>query len=147
MGIHFQDCSDYELKSILAFCTKLKLKIIFQFPRMFCLEQPKDDPNPEVTMKLERYLGELNTCTQLADGNFVAGDHVTIADFAMCSAMNQLDLIDYDLTPYKNVVRWKQQMKELPFYEECHEEFEKFKMFTKTDEFRQRIQVYHKNKK
>ena len=54
------------------------------------------------------------------DGHkYVAGDQLTLADFAVLNSLSMLEIIDYDIAPWKNVKQWYEQLKnELPYYDE-----------------------------
>jgi len=42
---------------------------------------------------------------------FVAGNNVTLADFAILATVSTIDVYGFDLTPYPNVARWLTFMK------------------------------------
>ncbi|KMZ04009.1 uncharacterized protein LOC6728381 [Drosophila simulans] len=51
--------------------------------------------------------------------NYVAGDHLTVADIAILSSVSTFDIFDFDLTKYPNVARWYANAKKVtPGWEE-----------------------------
>ncbi|XP_056643878.1 uncharacterized protein LOC130449858 [Diorhabda sublineata] len=58
----------------------------------------------------------------VGNSDFAAGNNLTLADLALVSTVSSFDIMDYDLTPYKNVVRWYAKVKKTaPGYEEANE--------------------------
>lgn len=66
---------------------------------------------PENLKKFEESLELLNTF--LENDDYVAGTKkMTIADFVMFASVSTFDVFDVDLTPYPNVLKWLEMMKE-----------------------------------
>lgn len=52
---------------------------------------------------------------------YVAGDHLTLADLAIVSSVSTFEVMNYDMSPYKNVTRWLAKVKATaPSYEEAN---------------------------
>lgn len=59
----------------------------------------------------------------LAGGKYAAGDNITVADLTIVATVSTLEVVGYDLTPYKNVSRWYDDVKNTaPGYKEVNEE-------------------------
>ncbi|XP_037729132.1 glutathione S-transferase D6-like [Drosophila subpulchrella] len=54
--------------------------------------------------KIETSFGYLNIFLEGQD--YVAGDHLTVADIAILSTVSTFDILDFDLSKYPNVARW-----------------------------------------
>jgi len=51
--------------------------------------------------------------------NYVAGDHLTVADIAILSTVSTFEIFDFDLNKYPNVARWYANAKKVtPGWEE-----------------------------
>jgi glutathione S-transferase len=48
---------------------------------------------------------------RLAEHEFLAGDNISIADTIGYSLVNTSELTSVDLSPYKNLLRWYEQLK------------------------------------
>ena len=86
--------------------------------------------------ELCQILKDLDTLTPLAEGKFVACDHITIADLATVVTVTFLEAVDFNMSAYPNIVAWIEKMKALPYFEECNAGFEQFKKRVKAGEFR-----------
>ena len=80
-------------------------------------------------------LTTLDTRGPISEGRYLAGDEVTIADIITASTLTFLEVVDFNYIPYPNLNAWMAKLKAKPFYIECNAGFEKFKQYTKTDEF------------
>ena len=65
----------------------------------------------------------------LANGPYICGDSLTLADLLAYGDIGQLqpkffDLLNFD--PYPNVSRWLQTMRALPYHDMAHEGLVKF---------------------
>lgn len=57
----------------------------------------------------------------LENSEFAAGDKLTIADFALVATVSTFDVLNYDISSYKNVTAWYKRVKETaPGYEEAN---------------------------
>ena len=102
----------------------------FQYPVVF-LYAPAQDHTA-----INSELDYLNTKTPLADGKYITGDDMTIADISSIATLSFLELIDFDFSPYPNVAAWIEKMKAKDFYKLCNARYEKFKEDVKTLEWK-----------
>ncbi|KAF7272767.1 glutathione S-transferase D1-like [Rhynchophorus ferrugineus] len=59
--------------------------------------------------------------TFLEGQDFAAGSNLTIADLALVATVSTFDVVEYDLSPYKNVTRWYNNIKaKAPGYKEAN---------------------------
>jgi glutathione S-transferase len=66
---------------------------------------------------------------QLSKGKYFLGNNITLADFTLLAALDPAEASDVDLTPYKNIVRWRAELKSQDFYTKCHRDYkEKLQM-------------------
>nr|WCC58228.1 glutathione S-transferase [Pharsalia antennata] len=71
-------------------------------------------------------LNKLNEAFEFLDGflansEFAAGDNLTLADLSLVATVSTCDITGYDLSSYKNVSRWYDNVKETaPGYEEAN---------------------------
>lgn len=75
------------------------LKVIFQYPIIFG-GAPQDPAKLEKINEAMKFLDIF-----LAGGKYVAGDNITVADLTIVATVSTLEVVGYDLTPYKNVSR------------------------------------------
>lgn len=71
--------------------------------------------------KGEALIEKLTILNQLLESRpYVAGDHVTIADFSILQSISTLDAYSYKMRPYPAVQKWYKKLQaELPYYDEC----------------------------
>ena len=63
------------------------------------------------------FIGELEEATP----EYIGGLYeVSIADLSCFSQISQLKLIDFDLTPYKNIQKWEKSIQQLPYFQNVH---------------------------
>ena len=60
---------------------------------------------------------------QLSKNKFLAGENVTLADLVLLAAIDPMEIIEYDLSPYPNLVIWRNGLKEQDFYTKCYKEY------------------------
>ncbi|RWS30476.1 glutathione S-transferase 1: isoform D-like protein [Leptotrombidium deliense] len=78
----------------------------------------KKPPNADLEKAFVKHLNILND-RFLKEHKYVAGDHLTIADFAILSSVTTLFSLDYDLSKYANITSWLDRLeKQLPFWKE-----------------------------
>ncbi|KAH8306483.1 hypothetical protein KR018_012668, partial [Drosophila ironensis] len=81
---------------------------------------------PEDYKKIETAFGFLDTF--LEGQNYVAGDHLTVADIAIVATVSTFDAVEFDITKYSNVNRWYQNAKKVtPGWDENWEGLQNFK--------------------
>lgn len=58
----------------------------------------------------------------LEEGEYAAGDQLTIADFALLASVTHLEGVEWAYKSYENIQRWVTKLKtDLPYYKECNE--------------------------
>lgn len=63
----------------------------------------------EKLKKVEEALSFLNTC--LVNQNYVAGQHLTIADISLIATVSAIEVTDIDINKFPNVKKWVQRTK------------------------------------
>ncbi|XP_017038679.1 glutathione S-transferase 1 [Drosophila ficusphila] len=59
--------------------------------------------------------------TFLDDHDYLAGDHLTIADFSIVSTITSIGVfLEMDPARYPRIAAWLERLKELPYYEEAN---------------------------
>ncbi|XP_054008364.1 uncharacterized protein LOC128892183 [Hylaeus anthracinus] len=97
-------------------CTLYKAFSDYYYPIIFA-KAPKDQDKYEAMGKA---LSSLETALQGQD--YVAGKNMTLADLALLATISTFEAMNYDFSPYKNVMRWYAKAKsEAPKYEECND--------------------------
>ena len=104
--------------------------VTFQWPEIFLNGPPQDQTN------LRKELEYLEKQTPIAEGKFITGDTMTIADIASIVSVTFLEAIDFDYSDYPNLMVWVEKMKAQDFYKECNVGFEKWKQEIKTEEWK-----------
>ncbi|KAH8400716.1 hypothetical protein KR009_000529 [Drosophila setifemur] len=77
------------------------------------------------TMPKERYDAIIQIYdfveTFLGGNDYVAGSHLTIADFSLISSITSLEaFVDFDPVKYPKIHAWIQRLEKLPYYEEAN---------------------------
>lgn len=76
------------------------LNVIFQYPIIFA-------GAPQDPAKLEKINEAMKFLDIFLEGEkYVAGDNLTVADLTIVATVSTLEVVGYDLTPYKNVSRF-----------------------------------------
>jgi glutathione S-transferase len=70
---------------------------------------------------LESYLPVLEQ--QLAKQAYVAGNHLTIADFSLLAALDVAEMANVNLAPYPYLKTWRQNLMAQSFYQDCHSSY------------------------
>jgi glutathione S-transferase len=78
----------------------------------FGLGEPDTKAVDEATGFFKQFAAVLDD--HLADRTFLLGDHLTVADFAVSVTLPYADRIKLPLDGFKNVVRWKSVLEEIP---------------------------------
>jgi glutathione S-transferase len=60
---------------------------------------------------------------QLAKHKCVTGEEITLADFNILAALDPAEIAAIDITQYKNIVRWRNELKKQEFYTKCYKEY------------------------
>ncbi|EDW85741.1 uncharacterized protein Dwil_GK22983 [Drosophila willistoni] len=76
------------------------------------IEQAKVDHVDEVYNFVETFL---------EGQDYIAGDHLTIADFSVVSTITSIGVyLELDTAKYPKIAAWLERLKELPYYEEAN---------------------------
>ncbi|KAH8289071.1 hypothetical protein KR054_010500, partial [Drosophila jambulina] len=67
--------------------------------------------NADNFKKIQSAFEFLNTF--LEGQEYVAGDHLTVADIAILSSVSTFDIVDFDISKYPNVARWYSNAKKI----------------------------------
>lgn len=78
----------------------------------FGLGEPDTKAVDEATGFFKQFAAVLDD--HLADRTFLLGDHLTVADFAVSVTLPYADRIKLPLDDFKNLVRWKSVLEEIP---------------------------------
>lgn len=70
---------------------------------------------------IKRFLPEVDK--QLEKNKFVSGYAITLADFNMLAVLDPVEIAQIDITPYRNVCRWRDDLRKQSFYTQCHQEY------------------------
>lgn len=60
---------------------------------------------------------------QLSKNKFLAGNEMTLADICLLSPLDPAEIAQVDLSAYKNIVAWRDNLKSQRFYTKCHKEY------------------------
>jgi len=70
---------------------------------------------------LDRFLPIVDN--QLGENEHLAGRELTLADFNLLANLDPADVAQIDLSPYANIVKWRERMQKEGFYTRCHNNF------------------------
>lgn len=70
---------------------------------------------------LDRFLPVVDA--QIAKGGFLVDSKMTIADINLLAALDPSEAAGIDLSLYKNLTKWRNNLKNQNFYTQCHKEF------------------------
>jgi glutathione S-transferase len=70
---------------------------------------------------LNRFLPIVDT--QLSNNKMLAGNDLSLADINMLAALDPVDMAQIDVEIYKNIYRWRNELKKQDFYTKCHKEY------------------------
>jgi glutathione S-transferase len=60
---------------------------------------------------------------QLGKTKYMAGNDMTLADISLLSCLDPAEVSDVDLTPYKNICAWRNELCKQEFYSKCHQSY------------------------
>lgn len=60
---------------------------------------------------------------QLRNNEYLAGPEMTLADFVLLATLDPVEVAGIDLSPYPEIVRWRQKLMEQEFYTKCHKSY------------------------
>ena len=90
--------------------------------------QLKINFNPEEEKKYLTYVLKMFENVWLKDRKYIASsDKPTIADLSACCELIQLELINFDFTPYPKLKEWKDRIMEIEEMNKAHSVFSKVK--------------------
>jgi len=64
-----------------------------------------------------------NVDAQLSKHKYLTGNQITLADFNLLAALDPAEVAGIDMGPYKNIVKWRDELKQQDFYTKCHKEY------------------------
>ncbi|MBL8013933.1 MAG: glutathione S-transferase family protein [Candidatus Omnitrophica bacterium] len=60
---------------------------------------------------------------QLSANNYLMGNSITLADFNMLALLDPVEMAQIDITTYKNICVWRENLRKENFYTQCHHEY------------------------
>lgn len=60
---------------------------------------------------------------QIQKKGYIAADKMTLADLALLATLDPAEVAQVTLSPYKNIVRWRDELRQKEFYTRCHKEY------------------------
>jgi glutathione S-transferase len=60
---------------------------------------------------------------QLAKNKYLAGDKLSLADINLLAIVDPAEMAQIDLSPFPNVVKWRNDLKAQDFYQKCYKDF------------------------
>jgi len=83
-------------------------------------------PSDEAAIKealelLGKYLPIIDA--QLSINKYLAGSEFSLADIDLLAVLDPSELSDINLQPYSNIVKWRNQLKAEPFYQNIYKDF------------------------
>jgi glutathione S-transferase len=60
---------------------------------------------------------------QLSRNLFLAGNEMTLADISLLATLDPCEVGSVDVSSYKNILKWRNALKQKSFYTKCHKEF------------------------
>ena len=60
---------------------------------------------------------------QLANGKYFLGKDISLCDFTLLAVLDPAEAIDVDLLIYKNITKWRAELKAKSFYTQCHKDY------------------------
>jgi len=70
---------------------------------------------------LERFLPVVDN--QLGENEYLAGEVITLADFNLLANLDPVEVAQFDLSPYENISKWRENLQKEDFYTKCHKNF------------------------
>jgi len=83
------------------------------------------DPNEQSIADGQKYLNQYVPLVeqQLSNSTMLAGETMTLADTCMIAAMDPFEMIEFDLSPYPNVSKWRNNIMAQDFYQKVHKHY------------------------
>lgn len=60
---------------------------------------------------------------QLGKNKYLTGNMITLADLTLLSALDPAEVSEFDLSGYKNIVKWRDALKKESFYKKCFNDY------------------------
>ena len=95
------------------------------FNKMFApiMEIPVDERAMEDGMNFyNRFVGVIDA--QLGKTKYLAGDALSLADITLLAMLDPSEAAGFDITPYANVVKWRNALKQEKFYTDSFTSYE-----------------------
>ena len=61
---------------------------------------------------------------QLSQTKYLAQDQFSLADIALVATIDPAEVADIDMSSYKNIVKWRSELKGKDFYTKCHRSYD-----------------------
>ncbi len=86
------------------------------------VDQPVDENALKTgTSFLKRFL---KVCDKhLADNNYLANNQFSIADIALVATIDPAEKVEFDITPFSNLIRWRENLCQEPIYQKVHRKY------------------------
>ncbi|MGJ8563177.1 MAG: glutathione S-transferase family protein [Alphaproteobacteria bacterium] len=95
-----------------------------QFNRLIApmIGQPADEASVQMGLHLlAENLPHIEA--QLASNDYLAGETLTLADFTLLGALDPVEVLKVDLTPYSALSKWRNGLRKKEFYTKVHTHF------------------------
>lgn len=97
-------------------------KVIYNRVFMPLRGMPADENFLQEGLKfLDRFLPVVDN--QLAGKKHITGNNLTLADINLLALCDPCEIAAIDISPYKNIVRWRETLRKEKFYTDCHQEY------------------------
>jgi glutathione S-transferase len=63
---------------------------------------------------------------QLGKNKYIAGNTFTLADINLLAILDPSEVAQIDLSPYSNIVKWRDNLKTQDFYQKCYKDYTQF---------------------
>ena len=94
------------------------------FNRVFAPMMGKEVDENSLKAGLEFLAKYLPICDkQLGKSKFLAGDSFTLADINLLAILDPAEMGKIDLNPYRNLVKWRNNLKAKDFYQKCYKDY------------------------
>jgi len=70
---------------------------------------------------LDRFLPVVDQ--QLSGHKYLTGDKMTLADINLLALLDPAEVANVDLSKYKNIAKWRDDLRSQEFYTKCHKEY------------------------
>jgi len=94
------------------------------FNRMLAPMIGKEVDQNSLNAGLEFLAKYLPVCDrQLGKNKYLAGDSLTLADINLLAILDPAEMAQIDLSPYANLVKWRDALKAQDFYQKCYKDY------------------------